>query len=274
MTASAAEKISRALKARVDQWRERAENIETRLAEGALDELSWTRLRGRQVALRECADAVERELANLVAEHPADTEPTGDEREALILAIGYAMNRTRPTMTLRAQCEVIADHLLAWTPPRPTMTAPVVLDGDPYTLARWVEATECEDVACHDDHPHLVAVETPTATAPSEARLRRGLERLWVYAAASEARDDEVDLLRMDRDLIAAALAARSSQPAGEVEWGRAFRRADGSLHVDDDDGAFRDADDVARFVRPGNPESPYDLIVRREVGPWTEVEP
>jgi hypothetical protein len=120
-----------------------------------------------------------------LAEHPAHPEPAGDEREALVK----------------------------------------VMDGDPYTLARWVEATECEDVACHDDHPHLIAVETPTATAPSEptdgrsaARLRRGLERLWVAAASSEQRDDEIDLLREDRDLIAAALAARSTQSAAEVE--------------------------------------------------------
>ncbi len=58
----------------------------------------------------------------------------------------------------------------------------------------------------------------------------------------------------------------------GEVEWGRAFRQGDGTLFVDDDEGAFRDAEDVQQFTRPGNPESPYDLVVRRTVGPWVEV--
>jgi hypothetical protein len=42
----------------------------------------------------------------------SDYTPTTDEREALILSIGHGMNATRPTMTLRAQCEVIVDALL------------------------------------------------------------------------------------------------------------------------------------------------------------------
>ena len=24
-----------------------------------------------------------------------------------------------------------------------------------YTLAKWVEAKDCHDTTCHDDHPHL-----------------------------------------------------------------------------------------------------------------------
>jgi len=73
---------------------------------------------------------------------------------------------------------------------------------------------------------------------------------------------------------VAAAEPHLTREPSPTTtEWGRAFRRGDGTLFVDDDDGTFRDADDVAQFVRPAHPESPYDLIVSREVAAWTEVE-
>lgn len=55
-------------------------------------------------------------------------------------------------------------------------------------------------------------------------------------------------------------------------EWGRAYRKADGVLFVDDQDGSFRDSDDVAQFVPPQHPDSPYDLIVKRGATDWIPV--
>lgn len=56
-------------------------------------------------------------------------------------------------------------------------------------------------------------------------------------------------------------------------EWGRAYRQADGALFVDDQDGSFRDIEDVAQFVPPQHPDSPYDLIVKRGVTDWIPVD-
>lgn len=111
---------------------------------------------------------------------------------------------------------------------------------------------------------------TPARRREALGVMERAMLDCWTdeheYAHAPEA---------ILEALIAHGLLAHQApateDEAAEVEWARAFRTNDG-LFVDDNEGAFCDAEDVAAFVKPQNPESPYDLIVSRTVGPWREV--
>lgn len=135
----------------------------------------------------------------------------------------------------------------------------------------------CEAVVPMDDMHWHQAEAGLLATPPCCVQNQRPvISGTWLCTRHSHCTCGSVDhepWCGLTPEVDLSTIEGWSERPEMRTEWGRAYRMADGRLFVDDDDGAFQSREDVARFVRPGNPESPYDLIVQREVSEWQEME-
>lgn len=108
---------------------------------------------------------------------------------------------------------------------------------------------------------------TDMSKAIEQATTRRAVSTLTASLYGSAVSPEEQEKAKR---AIAALTRAGLLAPAPlREEWGRAYRQTDGVLFVDDQDGSFRDRDDVAQLVPPQHPDSPYDLIVKRGVSDW-----
>ncbi|WP_134324553.1 hypothetical protein [Cumulibacter soli] len=99
--------------------------------------------------------------------------------------------------------------------------------------------------------------------------IRRTAQANRPYVVMADQRRD-VELLLAHIDALEAERAEMTE------EWGRAFwttECGERKLFVDDDNGAFRDYEDVAQYVPPIHAESPYDFVVSRRCTPWLPVE-
>ena len=71
-----------------------------------------------------------------------------------------------------------------------------------YTFAKWVEAKDCHDTTCHDDHPHLTYLDDAEfdrfiASVKAEA-LREVLEVLSEYS--------DLDYMHHAKDIVIRAI--------------------------------------------------------------------
>lgn len=99
-----------------------------------------------------------------------------------------------------------------------------------------------------------------------EYRLRTAAAH---YRSCGKHDTDPGDFLDREIEAMTERLVGLLAPAPLREKWGRAYRQADGGLFVDDQDGSFRDRDDVAQLVPPQHPDSPYDLIVKRGVSDW-----